>query len=122
MSIRAEAQQLRAAVESLSGPKTQRRYGEQLRRRLGAHARERLSRGESLTAISSSVGVSVPTLARLAKSVSAFVPVAVVTTLSPPSIRVSRGLLLRGPCGLVVEGASVDEVAELFVRLASCSG
>jgi transposase-like protein len=51
---------------------------------------------------------------------SALVPVAIV----PPGLDEQRrsSLTFRGPCGTVVEGLSLDEVALLFARLSSCSG
>jgi hypothetical protein len=65
-----------------------------------------------LATIERELGVSGPTLRRLARE-GALIPVEVVDAVAP-----SRPLVLRSPCGVVVEG-SVDDIALLLRRLQS---
>jgi hypothetical protein len=112
MTTEHETAALRRKIEALGAVKQKRRYDDDLRRRLVAHARERAADGEPLTAIARSLDVSVPTMKRLLASTPSLLPVKVST----PTLQ-SR-LVVRGRCGVVIE-ASVDEVAALLMRL-SC--
>lgn len=118
MSLDSEARALRALVTALHPVKTQRRYGSALRTRLTAHIHARVTAGEQLDAIARTLDVSLPTVAKLAaKPASALMPIRVLPQPPPPT----RTLTLRGPCGVIVEGLTLDDVAEVCARLASCS-
>lgn len=118
MSLDSEARALRALVTALHPMKTQRRYAGALRARLTAHIHARAAAGDRLDAIARSLDVSLPTVTKLAaKPISALVPVRVMS--SPPLA--TRTVTLRGPCGVVVEGLTLEDVAEVCARLASCS-
>lgn len=118
MSLDSEARALRALVAALHPRKTQRRYAGPLRARLAAHIHARVAAGDVLDAIARSLDVSLPTVTKLAgRPASALVPVRVMSLPPVPA----RSLTLRGPCGVVVEGLSLEDVAEMCARLASCS-
>jgi hypothetical protein len=108
----AEYEALRRAVERLRGKPQGRRFEGELRRRLVAHVHERRAAGASLATIEGELGVSGPTLRRLARE-GALIPVEVVDAVAP-----ARPLVLRSPCGVIVEG-SVDDIALLLRRLQS---
>ena len=94
----AEYEALRRAVERLGGKPQGRRFEGELGRRLVAHVHERRAAGASLATIERELGVSGPTLRRLARE-GALLPVEVVGEVAP-----SRPLVLRSPYGVVVEG------------------
>jgi transposase-like protein len=122
MSMEHETLVLRRSVEALGSVKHRRRFDGDLRRRLGVHACERAAAGTSLAEIARSLDVSWKTMQGFLKSAStsrsSLVPVKVIT--APEQVK-SR-LVVRGACGVVVDGATVAEVAELLARLSSCSG
>ena len=108
----AEYEVLRRAVERLGSKPQGRRFEGQLRRRLVAHVHERRAAGASLAAIERELGISGPTVRRLERE-GVLVPVEVVDAVAP-----ARPVVLRSPCGAVVEGA-VDDIALLLRRLQS---
>jgi transposase-like protein len=116
-----EDQQLRAAIVDLHPVKCRRRYSEELKRRLVAHARRRLAQGETFSAVAASLDIGQPTLARFLSETNALVPITVVPGGASPVVAPVRQLVVRGPAGAVIEGASIDDVAALFRRLATCS-
>ena len=107
---------LRAEIAALDVVKQRRRYDGGLRRRIAAHARERLAAGDSLRAISRSLDTSPQVITRTLSASTALVPVTITAPVPPPS-----SLVVRAPCGVTIEGASLDEIAALVARLASCS-
>ena len=136
MSMSNEEDALRAAIAALGERTSQRRYGEAMRRRIIGHAVARMAAGHSQATIATSIGIAAPTLSRMLSEArtkagpkgrarparpgdrSAFVAVAV----APEIIDERRSCLtVRGPCGTLAEGLSVDDVVLLFTRLASCS-
>lgn len=115
---------LRLEIAALAGHKNSRRYPPELRARVAAFARDRRATGASIAAICAELDVGEPTMHRFLglvgmpkrkKPVEGFKRVA----LAKPSSEPSR-LVLRGPGGVVVEGLSVDEMAQLLKSL-SCS-
>ena len=113
-----EGKRLRAEILALSSTKQARRFGASLRRRVTAHARQRIAAGVSLEGICEELDISAPTLGRFlsARCVTkpGFVEVAVAE--SPRA----GDLVLRGPCGVIVEGLSLAEIGQLLRSLA-CS-
>lgn len=117
-----EGQRLRAAVQGLARHRTLRRYPPKLRERVTAHARRRLAEGASLSSVVRELDVSEPTLSRfLAREEAGFAALSVVNDAQVAAPERDRRLTLRGPCGVVVEGLAVDEVARLVWMLA-CLG
>lgn len=118
MSLDSEARALRALVTALHPVKTQRRYAGTLRARLTSHIHARVAAGDDLNAIARSLDISLPTVTKFAaRPLSPLVPVRVM-----PVPRLPTGALtLRGPCGVVVEGLSLEDIADVCARLASCS-
>lgn len=109
----ARSRALRRAVERLAAKPRGRRFVGEMRRDLVAYVHERRAAGASLSSIEREIGVSEPTLRRLVQE-GMLVPVEVKdAAVDVPTPRV---LLLRGPCGVVVEG-SVDDIAALLLRL-----
>ena len=112
-----EERELREAVMSLAPMKQSRRFDGALARRIVAHAERRLARGGSVAEICKALDISHPTLTRMLRSKRSS------SVLVPVEVRdAPRGgsLVLREPCGVVVEG-SVDDLAAIIARLA-CSG
>jgi hypothetical protein len=130
-----DERELRAAVEALGEVKTARRYNEALRRRIVRHARARLREGATAKEIAAALDVSVLSLQRFLEQIPELVEVTVVGPVvapssatsaargstSVPAARTPRIVTVHGPGGLRVDGLSIDEVAVLFQRVASCS-
>ena len=145
-TIEEEQEALRGEIAALGDNKYLRRYPEHLRARIVAHVKLRLPRGESVAGVARSIGVSEVTLAKFMKAVpegrrrgrrqarkrtsrrpsgrGSIVPVVVRTAEgdrvlsqqdAPTRIRV------RASGGLVIEGLSIDELATLIGKVASCS-
>jgi len=110
-----EALVLRRAVEALGPVLQRRRFDADLRRRLSAHVRMRVASGAAMSSVARSLDLSGPTVARLLRAAPSLLPVRV----TPAPERTER-LVVRGPCGVSVEG-TVDDIAALIVRLAACS-
>lgn len=109
----AKSKALRRAVERLAAKPRGRRFVGEMRRDLVAYVHERRAAGASLSSIERETGVSEPTLRRLMRE-GMLVPVEVLdAAVDAPA---SRLLVLRGPCGVVLEG-TVDEIASLLRRL-----
>ncbi len=105
-------------MSALHPVKTQRRYAGALRARLTAHIHSRVTAGDEIDAIARSLDVSLPTVTKLAATpASALVPVRVMSQPPTPP----RTLTLRGLCGVVVADLTLEDVAEVCARLASCS-
>jgi len=112
-----EERELRAAVIALAPVKQNRRFEGTLAARIVAHTERRLARGDTIAAVCAGLDIAHQTLTRLidkSKSTRALVPVVV-----REAEREQRALMLRGPCGVTVEG-SADEIAAVIARL-SCS-
>lgn len=116
-----EGHQLRTAIAALHPVKCRRRYSDELKRRVVAHTRRRLASGETLAGVAESLDIAQPTLARFLSEVRALVPVEVIEDAGPPPRTTCARMTVRGPAGLVIEGASIEDVAALFKRLSSCS-
>ena len=123
-----EGEALRREIVGLSQHKNSRRYSAELRGRVVAWAQQRLHEGGSTNAVCRDLDVGEPTLRKflggatgvVAKSVG-FARVQVAPSKRKPAVAaVPRGLVLRGPRGVIVEGLSLEELARLLQRL-SCS-
>lgn len=121
MTIETEA--LKMEIEGLSKFRQTRRYSPELQARITGWAQGRKAEGLSVPAMCLEIGIGDPTLRRFfdstkgrkLKSKSAgFRRVKVAAPVA------AKELVVRGPCGVAVEGLSLDGVAELFKRLA-CS-
>ena len=117
MPVSVDARALQSEIAALNDVKQRRRYGPELRRRLAAHARERLAAGDSVRAVSRALDVSPQVITRALAASTAIVPVAISAAPAPAS----SSFVVRAPMGVTIEGASLDDVAALIVRL-SCSG
>ena len=121
MTIETEA--LRREIEGLSIHPQTRRYTPELQARVLAWARGREAAGASVPGMCLEIGIGDPTLrrflglARLPRAAKRKRPgFARVKLVSPAP----QTLVVRGPCGVAVEGLSLEGIAELFKRLA-CS-
>lgn len=109
----ARSRALRRAVAGLAAKPQGRRFVGDMRRDLVAYVHERRAAGASLSSIERETGVSEPTLRRLARE-GMLVPVEVID--AAVDVPAPRPLVLRGQCGVFVEG-SVEEIASLLRRL-----
>jgi transposase-like protein len=107
----ASSEVLRRAVEQLGAPKHRRRFEGALRKRLVGYVAERIASGVSMSEIERELGVSRPTIRRLARE-----PALVPVRLAEEPGHAAPRLVLRGPHGVVVEG-TVDDLASLIIRL-----
>lgn len=120
MTIETEA--LKREIEGLSKSPQTRRYSPELQARVTAWARGRRAEGLSVPAMCQEIGIGDPTLRRFLG------PAEEPKTKSRPAgfrrvevvAPVATQVVVRGPCGISVEGLSLDGVAELFKRL-TCS-
>lgn len=113
---------LRKAIADLGEDQWHRRYDERLTKQIVEHARARRAMGAAQKTIADELGVSQATLSRMMRRESKMIPVKVVAHPKARSSSASKTFLVRGPGGVVVEGLSLDDVAVLFARIASCSG
>lgn len=120
-----ETEELRRLIEGLSKHPQTRRYTPELRARVLAWARGRRADGASVATLCGEIGIGEPTLRKLLepelrrrppkpkRNAAGFARMRLVAPAEKP-------LLVRGPCGVLVEGLSLEGVAELMRRL-SCS-
>ena len=121
-----ELEQLRAEIDALAEHRNSRRYSPELRARVTSWARARVGEGKSVGKLSDELGMGEPTLNRFlggkkagaAKRNSGGFKRVKVTPMMPAS---GEHAVVRGPCGVTVEGLSIDALAKLLTRL-SCSG
>lgn len=93
-------------------------YPAGLRVHVLAHVERRRRAGVAMAAIAAELGVAATTLRNWKRSAAraahpAFCEVEIVSPSAPPS-----ALIVHGPAGLRIEGATVAEIAELVRRLA----
>lgn len=110
--------ELKKAIAALSPIKQRRRYPAALRAQVLRYAKSAIATGRSRTAICEELDIGEPTLTRFLKvrPDPTFQRVRVVDQPPERPAQVS----VKGPCGLVIDGLSVAELAELVRRL-SCS-
>jgi len=116
-----ELELLRREIQELSERKSMRRYPQKLREHIAAWARVQLARGVSPWQASRRLDLGQGTLQRILDEVddegevtkTSLVPVRVVEDSAPARTRV----VVRGPCGIVVEGLGIAEVASLLRAL-----
>jgi transposase len=92
-------------------------YPAHLRTQVLAHVERRSRAGIALESIAAEVGLSATTLRKWKRNAAgtarpAFCEVEIVSPSAPPS-----ALVVHGPAGLRIEGATIAEVAELVRRL-----
>jgi hypothetical protein len=93
-------------------------YPAQLRSQVLAHVERRRHAGIALEAVAAELGLAATTLRKWKHDAAgtarpAFVEVEIVSPSAPPS-----ALVVHGPAGLRIEGATLAEIAELVRRLA----
>jgi len=93
-------------------------YPARLRAQVLAHVEQRRRTGMALEAIAAELGVAATTLRKWKRNAAgtthpAFCEVEVVPPPAPPS-----ALVVYGPIGLRIEGATIADIAELVRRLA----
>lgn len=96
-------------------------YPARLRTQVLAHVEQRRRAGIALGAVAAELGLAATTLRQWKRSAAgaappAFYEVEVVAPAAPPSA--PSALVVHGPAGLRVEGATIAEIAELVRRLA----
>lgn len=117
-----ETEALKREIEGLSKFRQTRRYSPELQTRVTAWARARRAAGLSVPAMCLEIGIGDPTLRRFLeltrgpRTKSKPAGFRQVKVMAP----VATQVVVRGPCGISVEGLSLDGVAELVKRLA-CS-
>lgn len=125
MDTNTEVEGLRGEIAGLSNHPNSRRYSASLRERVVAWAEKRVAAGTSIASLCREIGIGEPTLhkflgkptGRAAKKKSAgFKRVKVIA----PAAVIARAMVMRGPCGISVEGLSLEDIAEVLKRLA-CS-
>lgn len=117
-----EVEELRGEIAALARHPNSRRYSAELRARVIAWARTRAASGSSIGGLCDELGIGEPTLRKFlgkpvrgaAKKRAGFKRVKVLSRAAVERV------VMRGPCGTVVEGLSLDGMAELIKRLA-CS-
>jgi transposase-like protein len=87
-------------------------YSPELRARVLTHLARRREEGATVVEVAEELGVGIDSLYRWRRVRSAFVPIAVVPAAT------ERTFTVRGPGGLVIEGLTLDVLAELLRRLA----
>lgn len=111
---------LRSAIAGLARRKKDRRYPAGLRQQVVAYARRRMAGGASAAAVCAELDIGEPTLTRFLAARSKQLSFKQVRLLGP--IDTPRAApLVRGPCGVIVEGLSLNDVVHLVGRL-SCLG
>jgi transposase-like protein len=126
MATKTETEALAREIGALSLHKNSRRYPAALRARVVEWARARLAAGASLAALCAEVDIGEPTLyrflgtARRSERTAGFTRLQ-VSSARPEPMTVTRAVVLRGPCGVTVEGLSVDDVTRVLKGL-TCSG
>jgi transposase len=93
-------------------------YPAHLRAQVLAHVERRRRAGIALEAVATELGVAATTLRKWQRTATstappAFCEVEIVAPSAPPS-----ALVVHGPAGLRIEGATLTEIAELVRRLA----
>ena len=117
-----ETEELRREIEGLSAHKQTRRYSPELQERVTGWAKEKRAAGASIPAMCLAVGIGEPTLRKFleeAEGWKARKPSAGFRRLKVAALTPSAPVV-RGPCGVAIEGLSVEGIAELLKRLA-CS-
>lgn len=109
--------ELKKAIAALSPLKQRRRYSPELRAEVLRYARTAIAAGRARSAVSKELDIGEPTLARFlkARAASGFQQVRLVESPEPRTT-----ISVKGPCGLVIEGLTPSDLAELVRRLA-CS-
>ncbi len=109
-----ETRKLRAAIAAL--PTRRRRFPPALRASLRAYVKREVAGGASRSRVAASLGVSQPTVSRLLaeESSATLVPIVVVYEQPP---RAPKGIVVRGPRGLLIENLDVDGLAALIRAL-----
>jgi transposase len=118
-----ETKALRAAVEKKQREVGRGPFEPELRGQLIAHVKQRCAAGESAGRIARSLGLSEQTVwtwqkpvRRKSSSGSTKLRQVAIAVVEPQTQE--RQLVVRGPAGIVVEGATLDDLVALWRRLA----
>lgn len=115
-----ELRSLRAAIEEKQRNKKRGRFSQDVKRRLVAFVAGRRRAGESVGSIARRLGLSEQTVWswRDAWEKKDAVVLRQVEVVSETPLPARRMVTLHGPAGTRIEGVSLDEVAELWRKLA----
>lgn len=108
-----EAKSLRRVLENSRDGRGRMRPKRELKRQVAKYAAAMHERGEQLPAIAQRLGMKVMTLRRWLMASSDGGRLKQVQVVGP----VSQGAVVHGPRGMRIEGLSVAELAELWLRL-----
>jgi hypothetical protein len=117
-----ETEALRVEIAGLSKHKQTRRYSPQLQERVTAWAVGMRAEGASVPTMCLAIGIGEPTLRKLlgqengGRAMGKTAGFRRVRLVKPTA----RAVVVRGPCGVAIEGLSLERIAELLKRLA-CS-
>ena len=103
--------EVRKAMLAAGAKRPGRRFPEAAKAAMTRFASEKVANGQTLAEVARELELSVATLNRWAGSRPAFVPVEV----APQGV---SSITVRGPQGLVIEGLSMEQLAELLRRIA----
>ena len=112
-----DTKSLRRAIEALAPNHYRRRYPAELKARITAHARAELSRGTHLRRVATLLGMGFQTLERFLEEErpAALLPVRVIDPVTVA--RAPPRLMVRGGCGVTVEGLDLEGIAALLRAL-----
>lgn len=108
---------LRRTIEALAANNFRRRYPAELRARVAAHARRELADGVTLWGIASSLGMGTTTLRRFLGDTRPWTLVPVKVLDAVPKAELADPIVVRGACGVTVEGLDIAGVAGLLRAL-----
>lgn len=121
MAKHGEVERLRQDLSRSPGEGTGRRYSESLRQRAGRLADAERREGRSVDVLAQQLGVSTPALTRWMRDSQGREamagPLRPVEIVAEASTGPSR-LIVKGPCGVAVEGLVIEQIAELLRSLA----
>ncbi len=108
---------LRRAIEALAANNYRRRYPAELRSRVAAHARCGLAAGATLWEVARSLGMGSKTLERFLEddSPKALMPVQLIDPVGEREV--TGPIVVRGGCGVTVEGLDLEGAATLLRAL-----
>ena len=115
------AANLRAEIEALEIRHGKRRYSPDLKLRICSYTRDCGRCGQATRSVSIALGIAEATLGRwLSKAPRRLRPMPVVVR-KKVAMAEERTICVRGPGGLIVEGLTIDDVAQLMKSVAACS-
>ena len=115
-TLETQRREIRRAAAAL-GLGAGRRYPATLRSKISAYSRERMAAGVRLRAVAAEIGVSHPTLVRFVGASAAAIRRVRVSEAPATTDQVPQQVVVRGPCGVVVEGLDIAGAAALLRAL-----